>query len=57
MIALLIVAGLVAAGLIIGFVATAKAPMGFQDETGFHYGPDTERAEEFQVTVAEPKAA
>lgn len=30
--------GFVLAGLIIGLFATATAPMGYEDETGFHFG-------------------
>jgi len=56
MIALLIILGLVTAGLVIGFAATATAPVGFQDESGFHYGPDQEEAE-YPVAVAHPKPA
>jgi hypothetical protein len=39
MITALILLGLVATGLTVGFLATATAPMGFQDESGFHFGP------------------
>ncbi|HET7625743.1 MAG TPA: hypothetical protein VFM25_10820 [Verrucomicrobiae bacterium] len=39
MITALIILGLVATGLAVGFLATATAPMGFQDESGFHFGP------------------
>ena len=57
MIAVLILAGLVAAGLLIGYVATATAPVGFQDETGFHYGPgETDRHAELTAAVAHAKA-
>ena len=33
-----IFAGLVFAGWIVSRVATAFAPVGYEDETGFHYG-------------------
>jgi hypothetical protein len=35
---LIIVVGFVAVGLLIGSFATASAPVGYEDETGFHYG-------------------
>lgn len=58
MIAVLILTGFVAAGLLIGFRMTATAPVGFQDADGFHYGPDQEaEAHDFPVAVAEAKAA
>lgn len=38
---LLIVAGLLVAGLVIGFFATATAPVGYEDEKGFHFGSET----------------
>ena len=34
----LIAIGLVAAGLIFGLFATATAPVGYEDESGFHFG-------------------
>ncbi|HHY86190.1 MAG TPA: hypothetical protein GYA07_11775 [Verrucomicrobia bacterium] len=40
MIAVLVVLGLIAAGFVIGLIATATAPVGYEDETGFHYGPE-----------------
>lgn len=58
MIAVLVILGLVAAGLILGLVATSRAPFGYQDETGFHYGPErTKAAPEFSGKVPEPKLA
>ncbi len=35
---LIIVAALFAAGLFIELVSAASAPLGYQDETGFHFG-------------------
>ena len=32
--------GFVLAGLIIGLFATATAPMGYEDENGFHFGQE-----------------
>jgi hypothetical protein len=58
MIAVLIITGFVAAGLLIGLVATAIAPVGYEDETGFHYGPEHEMAhEELACGVTQPKLA
>jgi hypothetical protein len=34
----IIAIGFVLAGLIIGFFATATAPVGYEDEHGFHFG-------------------
>jgi hypothetical protein len=58
MIAVLIIMAFVAAGLIIGLVATAAAPVGYEDETGFHYGPEQDGAhEELTCGVTQPKLA
>ena len=38
MIAVFVVFGLIAAGFGIGLIATALAPVGYEDETGFHFG-------------------
>ena len=35
---LIIIAALFAAGLFVELVSAAAAPMGYQDETGFHFG-------------------
>jgi hypothetical protein len=58
-IAAIIIVGFVAAGLIIGLVATATAPLGYQDETGFHYGqPHGERAQErLPLEIPQPRLA
>lgn len=54
----LTIVGFVAAGLIIGLIATATAPLGYQDETGFHYGqPDAELPEALPPAVPQPKLA
>ncbi len=34
-----IVLAFVAAGLLTEMIATANAPLGYQDDTGFHFGP------------------
>ncbi|HEU5125332.1 MAG TPA: hypothetical protein VFW05_14865 [Verrucomicrobiae bacterium] len=55
MIAVFTIIGFVAAGLVIGFSAMASAPVGFQDENGFHFGPDQDQAhEEFASGVSQP---
>ena len=40
MIAALVVGGLFVMGLVLGLVAAKTAPVGFQDEKGFHFGPE-----------------
>ncbi len=58
MIAVLILIGLVVAGLVIGFAAVNNAPTGYQDETGFHYGPGQEHGhEELATAVAQARLA
>ena len=60
MIAVLILSGCVAAGLVLGLIATATAPLGYQDETGFHYGSPNGTVEAeapCPVPVAQPKLA
>ena len=45
---LLITVALVAAGLIVEMIAAAKAPLGYQDENGFHLGCEqSAKAESF----------
>ena len=54
----LIVIGLTAVGLVIGLVAAANAPMGYEDATGFHYGPECAPARvEVAPAVQQPKFA
>jgi hypothetical protein len=57
MIALLLVIGFVAVGIGIALFAATTAPVGYQDETGFHYGPDYEVKEEVVCPVTEPNPA
>ena len=58
MIAVLCLSGLVVVGLILGLFATANAPLGYQDEAGFHYGPEHATTEEqMPARVPEPKLA
>ena len=58
MIVVFFIFGLVAAGLGIGLAATSMAPLGYQDESGFHYGYEHETAaEEISCRMPEPKLA
>jgi len=58
MIAFLIILGFVAIGMVIGFIAVATAPDGYQDETGFHYAVEQNQEKEaFAGQVTEPKLA
>jgi len=43
MIVALFILGFVVLGVVIGFLSTATAPVGYEDEHGFHFGPE-ERA-------------
>jgi hypothetical protein len=58
MIVALIVVGLAAAGVIMGLFAATAAPVGYQDEKGFHFGPDkvTHAEETFGFEVSHAKA-
>ncbi len=58
MIVALIIVGFVALGVVIGFFATATAPVGYQDEVGFHFGPELGARREKSsrdITAAEPR--
>ena len=56
MIVALIVFGFIALGLGVGLIATAAAPMGYQDESGFHYGQrQGVREPELSCAVPQPK--
>lgn len=39
MIATLVILGFTAVGSVVAMIAATKAPMGYQDDAGFHYGP------------------
>ena len=53
MILLLLTVGLTAGGLAVGLLVASKAPLGYQDEGGFHYGLQSNRkATDTQATVA-----
>lgn len=59
MIVALIILGLAAAGVVLGLFATVAAPVGYQDEKGFHFGPDKAvRTEEtYALEVSHANAA
>jgi hypothetical protein len=60
MIVALIILGLAGAGVALGLFAVTSAPVGFQDEKGFHFGPDkvaTKTQESFGFEVSHAKAA
>lgn len=38
---LIIATGLTVTGLIVGLFATATAPVGYEDESGFHFGSES----------------
>jgi hypothetical protein len=40
---------LVAGGVTLELFATARAPLGYQDETGFHFGTEPRPGEEFHT--------
>lgn len=59
MIVALFIVGFSTIGLAVGLMAAAKAPVGYQDETGFHYGPEfaTTQQEELARGVRPPTFA
>jgi hypothetical protein len=58
MISVLIIAALIGIGVLIGLLVTAASPVGYQDQSGFHYGPAKEISEEkLGYPVAQAKAA
>jgi hypothetical protein len=57
-IVILAIFGITAVSLGIGFIATAKAPLGYEDETGFHFGrQDSKPQEDLPYRVPKPKLA
>ena len=42
---------LMALGVAFCFIAAAKAPVGYEDERGFHLGPNTEVSGDFEGAV------
>jgi hypothetical protein len=59
MIVALIILGFALAGVVLGFFAVTAAPVGYQDEKGFHFGPDkaVSTEETFALDVSHAKAA
>ncbi len=58
MIALLLILSLMAIGMFIAFAAAATAPMGYEDEAGFHFGPDhSSTQEELVWGIRQPQHA
>jgi hypothetical protein len=59
MIAGLIIAGFAAAGVVLGMVVAKTAPVGYQDEKGFHFGSadSAHAAENYAFEVPHAKAA
>ena len=56
MVTLLVMIGVVSMGFFIGLIATAMAPVGYQDESGFHFGNEQgSSAEEFAYPMPQPK--
>jgi hypothetical protein len=55
MIAVLSILGIAVTGLGIGLVAAAKAPLGYQDDTGFHFGQQTSRQPEPDLSYSMPE--
>jgi hypothetical protein len=45
MIAALIVVGIAASGVVLGLYAAMSAPVGYQDQAGFHFGGPDQAAE------------
>ncbi len=59
MIAGLIIAGFAVTGVVIGMFVAKTAPVGYQDEKGFHFGADqsAHAAETFAFELPHAKAA
>jgi hypothetical protein len=59
MIAGLIIAGFAATGVVLGMVVAKTAPVGYQDEKGFHFGAadSAHAAENYAFEVPHAKAA
>ena len=52
------IVALVAGGLVVELFAAARAPMGYEDETGFHLGIPLQQGPDVSVlSVSRPKAA
>jgi hypothetical protein len=57
LIAGLIIAGFAVTGVVLGKVIAKTAPVGYQDETGFHYGVQPSTTESLAFDVRHAKAA
>ena len=58
MIATLIIIGFTIAGSVVAMIAASKAPMGYQDQNGFHFAPgQTVKAKEVSFEGTQPKYA
>lgn len=59
MTAVLIIAAFIGIGVFLGLIATAMSPVGYQDESGFHYGPGKKPSDEkvSGYRVPHPEAA
>jgi hypothetical protein len=40
-------------GLVVGLIAAARAPLGYEDESGFHFGVETPRGSEVHLVGVE----
>lgn len=40
-------------GLLVGLIAAARAPLGYEDETGFHFGVEMPRGREVHLVGTE----
>ena len=56
LIAGLIIAGFTVTGVVLGMFVARTAPVGYQDEKGFHFGAD-QSAHDFAYDVSHAKAA
>jgi hypothetical protein len=57
MIAAIVLLGFALAGMVVSMIVSATAPVGYQDEKGFHFGPEdavphTQEAFGFEVSHA-----
>jgi hypothetical protein len=57
MIAVLVIFGMIAVALGVGLIATAVAPLGYQDESGFHFGQQYGDHQEDLPYLPQPKLA
>jgi len=58
MIAGLVIAGFAVTGVVLGMFVAKTAPVGYQDEKGFHFGADqSEHAATYAYEVQHAKAA